>query len=136
MSVSTFVRKSAANSDGGAAIEFAIVAPFLIALIAGIFSVGWMMHSISSVRYALAEAGRALQLDPDMTEEALTSLVNAKMEGIGKPGVTISLVIGEPEGGIRLAQATADYAIVFSVPLLPQFTFDFETSVSVPLTAS
>lgn len=129
-------RRIVGHEGGGAAIEFAIVAPLLFAVIAGILSVGWAMHSISSVRYALEAAGRTLQLNPEMTETELADVVGAKLGKLAKPDVTVSLTVGEPEAGIRLAQATARYVITFSVPLLPPFELDLQTSVTVPLTSS
>jgi Flp pilus assembly protein TadG len=128
-------RRRFADEQGGAAVEFAIVAPLLFALIAGIFVLGWTMHSVASVRYALEEAGRSLQLDPDMTETELADVVEAKLDRLARPDVTVTLVVGEPEDGIRIAQATAQYAITFSVPLLPSFELEMQTSVTVPLTS-
>jgi Flp pilus assembly protein TadG len=129
------LRRSLADEQGGAAVEFAIVAPLLFALIAGILMLGWTFHSVSSVRYALEEAGRSLQLDPQMTEAELADVVEARLEMLAKPEVTVTLVVGEPEDGIRIAQATAQYAITFSVPLLPSFELEMQTSVTVPLTS-
>jgi Flp pilus assembly protein TadG len=129
------LRRIAGHQGGGAAVEFAVVAPLLIALIAGILTIGWAFHSISSVRYALEEAGRALQLDPDMTETELAALVEANVGELAKPDVTVTLIIDEPDGGIRLAHATAQYALSFSVPLLPPLEFNLQTSVTVPLSS-
>ncbi len=129
-STSTDIR---ANNSGSAAIEFAMVGPLLIIMIAGIFSVGWIMHSISSVRYALEEAGRVLLVDSDMTESELTTLVTGKLGNLSNRDVTVSLVVDEPLGGIRLAHATAVIPVKFSVPLLPEFEFSFDTSVTIPL---
>ena len=128
--------RTCADDEGGAAIEFAIVAPILFAFIAGILSLGWVMHSVSSVRFALQEAGRTLQLNPEMTQDDLADVVEANLGWFAKPEVTVNLSVGEPEGGISLAQATAQYAIIFSVPLLPPLEFELQTSVTVPLSAS
>ena len=102
----------------------------------GIFCGGWAFHSVSSVRYALAEAGRALQMDPTLTSDQLAEIVRTRAGAIVDPDLSVSLVIGAPNAGIKLAQATVDYVVTFQVPLLPSLDFDFQTSVTVPLTSS
>jgi len=41
-------------------LEFALIAPFLIMLLLGIFAFGWAMNSVSSVRYTLETSSRPL----------------------------------------------------------------------------
>ena len=122
-----------ANESGSAAVEFAMVGPLLIIMIVGIFSAGWLIHSISSTRYALEEAGRAMLVDATMTESELTSLVTGKLGQLSGRDVKVSLVVDEAVEGIRLAHATAEIPVKFSVPLLPEFAFSFDTSVTIPL---
>ncbi|RUT98074.1 TadE/TadG family type IV pilus assembly protein, partial [Mesorhizobium sp. M7A.T.Ca.TU.009.02.1.1] len=50
------------DRSGGAGLEFALIAPFLVMLLFGIFAFGWSMHSVSSVRYTLETSARSLQL--------------------------------------------------------------------------
>ncbi|TIP79183.1 MAG: pilus assembly protein, partial [Mesorhizobium sp.] len=37
------------DGSGGAALEFALIAPFLIMLLFGIFAFGWALNAMSSV---------------------------------------------------------------------------------------
>lgn len=129
-------RNFRSNCEGGAALEFAILAPALILFIIGILVGGWAFHSVSSVRYALAEAGRALQMNPELTAEALTEIVKTRAGNIVDPDLSVTLVVGPPNGGIKLAQATVNYVVTFQALFLPPLDFDFQTSVTVPLTAS
>jgi Flp pilus assembly protein TadG len=101
-------RAFCSDCDGGAAIEFAILGPALLLFIIGILVCGWTFHSVSSVRYALAEAGRALQMNPDLTAEALTEIVRNRAGAIVDPNLAVTLVVGPPNGGIKMAQATVD----------------------------
>jgi len=112
------------------------MAPALIFFIIGILVAGWTFHSVSSVRYALAEAGRALQMNPEMTEAELAAIVRTRAGTIIDPDLSVTLTIGPPNGGIKLAEATADYVVTFQAPFLPPLDFDFETSVTVPLASS
>jgi Flp pilus assembly protein TadG len=129
-------RSFTSDCDGGAALEFAILGPILIMFIIGILVSGWAFHSVSSVRYALAEAGRALQLDPDLTSDDLADIVRTRAGTIVDPDLSVTLVVGPPDGGIKMAEATVDYVVSFQFPLLPPLDFDFQTSVTVPLVSS
>jgi hypothetical protein len=124
-----------ANESGSAAVEFAMVGPLLIIMIVGIFSAGWLMHSIASTRYALEEAGRVMLVNADMTESELTKLVTGKLGQLSGRDVSVSLVVDDAVDGIRLAHATAEIPVKFSVPLLTEFAFSFDTSVTIPLIA-
>src|SRR5262245_39469465 len=64
---------------GTAAVEFALVCPALFIFLLGIYSVGSVMHCISSVRYALEETARMLQLNPTLTEEDLQDAIDTKL---------------------------------------------------------
>ena len=55
------------DRSGGAGLEFALIAPFLIVLLFGIFVLGWSMNSVSSVRYTLETSFRSLQLQNTLT---------------------------------------------------------------------
>lgn len=126
----------ASNSDGGAAIEFAIMGPVTILAVLGIFCGGWAFHSASSVRYGLAEASRALQMDPDLSTEALTEIVKRQSGPVLGDIGSVSLVWGEPDGTIRLATTSVNYILAFDFPFLPPIHVDFQTSVTVPIVSS
>lgn len=128
-------RRLSANDEGNAAVEFAMIAPLLFIMIIAIFSIGWIMHSISSVRFALEEAGRALLVDSDMTQGELSALVTSKLGLLANSNVVVNLVIDAPQDGIKMAHANAKIPISFVVPLLPHFSYTFDTSVSIPLIA-
>ncbi|ESZ58059.1 hypothetical protein X727_32070 [Mesorhizobium sp. L103C119B0] len=42
------------DCSGAAGLEFALIAPFLVMLLFGIFAFGWAMNAVSTVRYTLA----------------------------------------------------------------------------------
>jgi len=48
-------------------LEFALIAPFLIVLLFGIFALGWSMNFVSSVRYTLETSSCSLQLQNMLT---------------------------------------------------------------------
>jgi Flp pilus assembly protein TadG len=118
---------------GASAMEFAIVSPLLIVFLFAIITFGWGMHSVSSLRLALEEAGRALQLDPNLGETQLTAMVKDTLGAIGDPNVSVQLTKQDAIGSLKMARITGTYVFDINVPLLPSYHVDFHTGVSVPL---
>lgn len=118
------------DEEGASAVEFAIVGPILIVAMIGIFAVGWSIYSIATVRLAVEQAGRILSLNPTMTETQVGALVR---ERAGDQSVKVTLSIDPQVGDQRLAHVTADYTVTIAVPLLPSYSFNYDTSITVPL---
>ena len=66
-------------------MEFALIAPFLIILLFGIFALGWSMHSVSSVRYTLETSSRSLQLQNTLTQADIQSIATQKLPPASGP---------------------------------------------------
>jgi Flp pilus assembly protein TadG len=121
------------DARGASAVEFAIVAPMLIVLLIGVVAVGWAIYSMVTVHYALEESGRALMLDPSLTEDELNTMVQANT---GDSSVTVTLSIDAQVGDKKLAHLSADYEVTISIPMLPDYTIAYQTSLAVPLPPS
>ncbi|RWA65444.1 pilus assembly protein [Mesorhizobium sp. M1C.F.Ca.ET.193.01.1.1] len=134
---SVFVDKRAkafaANASGGAAIEFALVVPFLIMLLFGIFAFGWSMNNMSSVRYALEASARSLQLNNTMTQSQIQAIATQKLQALGLQDVTVTIATDKPSGGFCIAHVNASYAFVIDFPLFSDFPISQSTTVNVPL---
>jgi len=121
------------DEAGSSALEFAIIAPAFIVLLIGIISIGWGMHRISTVRLAVEESGRALQVNPGLTQGQLAAMIKDELKSIGGSNVVVSLSSQTDATGINIANLTAVYEFEISIPLLPSYQFHYTTSVSVPL---
>ena len=73
------------NTHGAAAIEAALVLPFYLLFIFGIFELGWIFWSYNSMQYAAADAARC---------NAISSTCNATTTAINR-AVGLGLVDGE-----------------------------------------
>jgi Flp pilus assembly protein TadG len=91
---------------GASAVEFALVAPAFSTMLIGLFVLGWSMHCISSLRLALEESGRALQIDQTLTATQLTALVRGELRAIGDPNVTVKLADDTSIAGVKMARIT------------------------------
>src|SRR6266536_1450434 len=85
---------------GTSAVEFAIVGPVFIALLMGIIGIGWEVYNVMTVRWAVEQASRTLEVNPTMTESALTALVRTKA---GYSDIDVTLTIDPQVGDEKLA---------------------------------
>ncbi|WP_246681282.1 TadE/TadG family type IV pilus assembly protein [Mesorhizobium sp. B2-3-14] len=125
-----------ADRSGGAALEFALIAPFLIMLLFGIFAFGWSMNSASSVRYTLEASARSLQLNNTLTQADIQAIATQKLLALGLKDVNVTIAIDPVSGGFRMAHLTAAYAFVIDFPYFSAFPINYATTVTVPLVGS
>lgn len=122
------------DCDGTTAVEFAFILPVFILMLFGVFEYGWSQHCLSSVRYALEKASRALLLDPTLTQASLQTLVKNQLTGAADPNVTVTLSVATGTGG-KIASLTATYNETIGVPTLVSYPIKFQTTVQTPLPA-
>ncbi|MBZ9710183.1 pilus assembly protein [Mesorhizobium sp. ESP7-2] len=125
-----------ADRSGGAALEFALIAPFLIMLLFGIFAFGWSMNSASSVRYTLEASARSLQLNNTLTQADIQAIATQKLLALGLKDVNVTIATDPASGGFRMAHLTATYAFVIDFPYFNAFPINYATTVTVPLVGS
>ncbi|AZO70400.1 MAG: pilus assembly protein [Mesorhizobium sp.] len=133
MSARQGAKAFAGNAYGGAAIEFALVVPFLIMLLFGIFAFGWSMNSESSVRYALEASARSLQLDNTMTQAQIQAIATKRLQALGLKNVNVTITTDPPSGGFKMAHVNASYAFVIQFPYFSDYPINYSTTVNVPL---
>lgn len=124
------------DRSGGAALEFALIAPILVMLLFGIFAFGWSLNAESSVRYTLETSARALQMKNSLTQSQIQAIATQKLLTLGLKDVVVTVAIDPASGGFRMAHLTADYAYVIAFPYFDQYPINYSTTVTVPLVAS
>jgi Flp pilus assembly protein TadG len=122
------LRALAADRSGGAALEFAVFGPVFLLFVIGVFQVCWAMYCANSVRFALHNSGRALVLNPAMTQSQFQSLVRSAVTPLASPNVSVTLTKTFPSTGLQLATATATYSYQIVVPLMPTYNGTFSTT--------
>ena len=133
-----FAKRLIGNDSGSVAIEFAMVLPPFIGLVFAGFFAGWTALGMHSVHYSLTKAGRALQLNPNLTQSDVQKLVSDYVSNLSGNGsaITVTLNKGASSSGAKLDTATASYPLTFTVPLIGTYTFTYTTSVTVVVIAS
>ena len=125
-------RRFSGDRSGATAIELAFCLPILLTLVVGIFQFGWTQHQVSSIRYAMQRASRALMLNPDLTEAQVQTMVTSRLSSTANIDVEVDLTKTNTANG-RLATLETAYVAAFGVPSLLQFHIPFEMRVTTAL---
>jgi Flp pilus assembly protein TadG len=125
-------RRTARDCErGSAAIEFALVTPLLVMLLVGAYAVGYALHSMSSIRYALDAAGRSLRLDPSLTTAELQSIVDEKLGPLNSQSPTLSMMSTTRDDGANVVKLVATYGVPVKIPLITSFTVERSDDIYV-----
>lgn len=110
----TCVRRAANCNNGTTTIEFALVAPVMFALMAGILYSGLMILSGLSLQNAVEQAARCYSINTATCGTAAATQTYAQnlYSGVGSPVFTVS----SPSCGHQ-ASATLAFNVGWNVPL-------------------
>jgi Flp pilus assembly protein TadG len=120
------------DTRGAAAVEFALVLSPLLALLMGIFFVGWGLHCGGEVRHAVERASRLYVVDRDATEAAFRSAVADNLRSVSADSIDLSVTRREMESGAELVDIAWSYGHSVQLPLLPDQNWVFAHTLSVP----
>jgi Flp pilus assembly protein TadG len=129
-------RRAIHHTGGAAAVEFAMIFPALVLVIVGIVVGGWTFNCVSSLRLALEASGRALEINPNLTVDDLTTIAKTQLASTGDPNVTLSLASDTSVSGVQMTRITGSYSVSVQIPFLPAQQVSFQTSIAVPATVT
>ena len=133
MSAKPSVRRRRGARHGGSAIEFALLSPVLIALVFGVFELGWALHCSSNVRHALEATGRTLELNPTYGQSDLRQDLAGRLTDIPTTAWTLSYSKTTTSGGIYLGEIDIAYTHPLGYPVADLGHMQFHVSTTVPL---
>lgn len=117
---------------GASALEFALVAPVLFAVLFAITGLGKIYFDRQSLQYAVEAAGREIALTGTITQADLTAAIKKKLNAIGTATVTTNYSIisidGTPVGHLS-ATMTRDYFI----PLITTYAMNYTADTYMPV---
>ncbi len=85
------MRIFAARRDGAAAVEFALIAPTLVALLLGVFEFGMLAWNRHSLEFATEETSRYVMTQTSVTNSDIVTLLNSKVSGISSTDLTTTV---------------------------------------------
>jgi Flp pilus assembly protein TadG len=132
MSASARVRSLGRDEGGAAAVEFAIVVPVFLAIMMTIWEFGFAQHKLSSIRFAMENASRALLVNNAMTQAQLSTMVKSQLSSIADNNVTITLT-STTVSGTTIKKLTGTYTSSIGIPGMATIPVNWSTVVSTPI---
>ena len=120
------------DRSGATAVEFAMVAAPLFAVLFGLIQCGWALHCASNVRFAVDASARRMAIQRTTTEDDLRLLVGQRLFGASLEDVDLDLTLYQTNG-VDVAQVDSVYLHHLAIPLLPEFTLRFTARVITPV---
>ncbi len=120
------------DRSGAAAVETALVTPFLIMFLFATFELGWAMQCGSSVREAVEHGSRALISNPDMSSTDLTARIMARLEDLPIENLEVTVTQEWITGNAQVARVAWTYDFQLGLPLVPKTLFHFGSSLIGP----
>jgi Flp pilus assembly protein TadG len=106
---------------GGAAVEFAILAPVLFTILFGIVEMGRMFYVRQALEYATEQAARYYMLNPTTDSGSVTTYLQGQMAGGMGSGITVDYTDTTSCNGnstVTCTMITASYTFTFVAAIL------------------
>lgn len=100
------------DRDGAAAVEFALIAPILFAILGGMIETGLFLWNKHSIGYAVEETSRAVMTRSAISADAVTADLKGRLLGMD-PGAVTATVATETLGATTYVAITASYSYTF-----------------------
>jgi len=114
------------DRHGGAAVEMALVFPFLCLMIVGAIDAGWMLWSASTLDFAVEEAARCGAVD------AANCGTTANIQGVAV-GKAMGLSMSASDFTVTTPACGKKVEATYVFPFLMPFSTDF--NISIPATS-
>ena len=118
---------------GTAAVETALVLPVFLAFVFGILNVGWALYCGAEVRHAVERSTRLLIKDPTTSATTIQTAVRDQLSAADPSAVTLTKSTTAVGTGGGVANLNWTYAYSVSAPFIDTVTFNFDSSMAVPL---
>ncbi|MCW5772643.1 MAG: pilus assembly protein [Rhodospirillaceae bacterium] len=103
---------AARQERGAAAVEFALVAPLLVAILAGILEAGLYLWNKHSIEFAIEETGRSVMTKSSVTADDVTADLKSRLIGVDADALAAT-VATETIGLTTYVTITASYTYSF-----------------------
>lgn len=124
------MKKLRSDVRGAAIVEFALILPFLVVFIWGIFQIGLLFMAYAGMQHALGEAARYATIFPTPSDEQIKQTVAGRKFGTGNGTLAELAITNGSSGGTGTQYKTL--SLTYSQPL----DFLFFDGPAVTLTQS
>lgn len=119
--------------EGAAAVEFGLIAPLFVLVLAGLMEFGLFIWNKHSLEFAIEETGRSVMTMTTVSEDSVAADLKGRLLGVDPDAVTAS-VTKETVGATTFVTIKASYTYSFLMAGLLGFeSIAIETGTRVPL---
>lgn len=127
------MRRFRAHEGGATILEFAIVAPVLIAMLVGVFNLGFAMYSGAAVRNAVQRSSRVLIMTPATTAATIKTAAQALLVDVPVNNLTVTVTTETVTATMQVKRVSWTYDYALWVPFTSDSTLSFGSSMVVPM---
>ena len=128
-----FGGRFAADRRGATILEFAIVAPVLIAMLVGVFNVGFAMYCGAAVRNAIQRSSRVLIMTPATTAATIKTSAQALLVSVPVNNLAVTVTTETVTSSMQVKRVSWTYDYALWVPFASGSTLSFGSSMVVPM---
>ena len=99
------------DNKGVGAVEFALIAPALLAMLVGITQLGAMFFARADLRNAVAAGARHAQIYPRPAKAEVATKIRARMTSLDQTKLTVLTVNIDESGDFPAAEIEVRYAV-------------------------
>jgi Flp pilus assembly protein TadG len=121
------------DRSGATILEFAIVAPVLIAMLVGVFNVGFAMYAGAAVRNAIQRSSRALMMTPTTTAATIKTSAQALLVDVPVNNLAVTVTTETVTASMQIKRVSWTYDYALWVPFADNSTLSFGSSMVVPM---
>jgi Flp pilus assembly protein TadG len=121
----------ACATSGTAAVEFAIVSVVFILMIFGIIYLGIMLHTNSTLQWAVENSVRTAVITEGTTQAQMTTKVNNLLTSMNMPNAD-SVSYNVAGTAPPIATLTANLTRTYTIPLLGSYTINYTATAKMP----
>lgn len=126
------LRRLSGDRGGATALEFALISPVLIALIFGVFNMGFALYCGAAVRHAVQASSRVLMFNPNTTANTLKTTVTSKLVQVPITNLSLTITDETVTQTEHLKRITWTYNYMVYAPFITSKTFEMGSSITVP----
>ena len=120
------------DTNGTAAIEFAIILPLFLSFMLGVIEVAQAVYSQGVMRYAIQEVSRTIMVDSSLSASQVETAVTDKLDGLNAADIlSVTATLVDNLDMTETLTLEVSYKYDFEVPLVTTIplTFDSKTEV-------
>jgi Flp pilus assembly protein TadG len=132
--MTAFGRRFAGDRQGATMLEFAIVAPVLIAMLFGVFNIGYAIYCGAAVRNAIQRSSRVLVMTPATAAATIQSNAQALLVDVPVNNLGVTVTTETVTTAMQVQRVTWTYDYSLWVPFASGASMSFGSSMVVPMT--